>query len=67
MAQGDVRINLEAQGLEVLHNLPVGLRYCLALSPSQAIDDNIQRALSCNPRVKLPYGASSGIPRVGKK
>ena len=65
--QGVVGVYLEAQGLEILHGLPVGGRGCLVLSVAQHVDVDIQRALSRDTGVKLAHRAGSGIPGVGKQ
>src|SRR4030042_7015228 len=67
MAKGDVGVYLEAQRFQVLHDFPVSFRDCLAFSPAQAIDENVQGSLSGDFRVQLSYRAGGGVPGVGEK
>ncbi len=45
----------------------MGIGNCLAFSPAQAVDKDIQRPLSGNPGVELPYRAGGGISGVSEK
>ena len=61
------RVDLEAERLQVLHPLPVGIGNRLPFGVSQRVDEDVQRALRRHAGIELAYGARRRVPGIDEE